>query len=64
LVLIVREPSDDEEFSGLPELVVGGLAHADAQEVLASAIGGPMDERVRRASGSRLMPPLRRRPRG
>jgi hypothetical protein len=36
-----------EEFRGLPELPVGGLAASDAQELLSSAFRGPLDERVR-----------------
>jgi DNA-binding CsgD family transcriptional regulator len=44
LVFATREP---EEFRGLPELLVGGLRDGDARELLSSAIGGPLDERVR-----------------
>src|SRR6202050_4162505 len=40
-----REPG--EEHRGLPELLVGGLGEGDAQELLASVIRGPLDERVR-----------------
>ena len=35
------------ELAGLPELELEGLADADAQALLASVIGGPLDERVR-----------------
>src|SRR5580658_5664991 len=45
LVFATREPG--EEFRGLPELPVGGLREGDARELLASVIGGPLDERVR-----------------
>src|ERR1700731_4872101 len=45
LVFATHEPG--EEFRGLPELVVGGLRDGDARELLASVIGGPLDERVR-----------------
>jgi DNA-binding CsgD family transcriptional regulator len=45
LVFATREPG--EEFRGLPELLVGGLTAADAQELLSSVIKGPLDERVR-----------------
>jgi DNA-binding CsgD family transcriptional regulator len=45
LVFATREPG--EEFRGLPELVVGGLGDSAARELLASVIGGPLDERVR-----------------
>src|SRR5580658_4432776 len=45
LLFATREPG--EEFRGLPELPVGGLREGDARELLASVIGGPLDERVR-----------------
>src|SRR6201996_4537612 len=45
LVVATHEPG--EEFRGLPELPVGGLRAGDAQELLSSAIRGPLDERVR-----------------
>jgi hypothetical protein len=45
LAFAAREPG--EELRGLPELPVGGLAEADARELLGSVIGGPLDERVR-----------------
>src|SRR4029077_7076675 len=35
------------QLQGLPELVVSGLATADAQRLLASALLTPLDERVR-----------------
>jgi DNA-binding CsgD family transcriptional regulator/tetratricopeptide (TPR) repeat protein len=44
-VFVTREAI--EELSGLRELVVGGLRDADARELLASAVRGPLDERVR-----------------
>jgi hypothetical protein len=47
MVFAVREPSDSNELSGLPELVVGGLSDGDARSLLASAIPGRLDERVR-----------------
>jgi DNA-binding CsgD family transcriptional regulator len=47
MVFAVREPSATDELSGLPELVVGGLADNDARSLLASAIPGRLDERVR-----------------
>jgi DNA-binding CsgD family transcriptional regulator len=47
MVFAVREPSDSNELSGLPELVVGGLSDGDARTLLASAIPGRLDERVR-----------------
>jgi DNA-binding CsgD family transcriptional regulator len=47
MVFAVREPTDVNELSGLPELVVGGLADGDARSLLASAMPGRLDERVR-----------------
>ncbi|MDX6646813.1 MAG: hypothetical protein QOK40_2540, partial [Miltoncostaeaceae bacterium] len=46
LVFAVREPSEDEIFAGLPQLMVEGLEDADARAVLASVISGRLDERV------------------
>ena len=45
VVFAAREPG--EELRGLPELLVGGLRDGDAQELLGSAITGPLDEQVR-----------------
>jgi DNA-binding CsgD family transcriptional regulator len=36
-----REPNDD--FGGLPELVVHGLQDGDARDLLSSVVGGPLD---------------------
>ena len=47
MVFAVREPDDVNELAGLPELVVGGLADDDARSLLASAMPGRLDERVR-----------------
>jgi DNA-binding CsgD family transcriptional regulator len=47
VVFAVQEPSEDVELRGLPELVVEGLGDADARLLLASAVHGPLDERVR-----------------
>ena len=47
MVFAVREPADVNELSGLPEMVVGGLADGDARSLLASAMPGRLDERVR-----------------
>ena len=47
LVFAVREPSDERELLGLPELVVRGLSESAARALLDSVISGPMDERVR-----------------
>jgi DNA-binding CsgD family transcriptional regulator len=45
LVFAAREPS--AELAGLPELDVTGLADGDARALLASALAGPLDVRVR-----------------
>jgi DNA-binding CsgD family transcriptional regulator len=45
LVFAARVPG--QEVAGLPELAVGGLADGDARALLASALTGPLDERVR-----------------
>jgi DNA-binding CsgD family transcriptional regulator len=45
VVFATREPS--EELRGLPELHVHGLRNGAARELLASAVHGPLDERVR-----------------
>jgi DNA-binding CsgD family transcriptional regulator len=45
VVFATREPS--EELRGLPELHVQGLRNGEARELLASAVHGPLDERVR-----------------
>jgi DNA-binding CsgD family transcriptional regulator len=47
LVLVVREPSDEQELAGLPELLVRGLRDGDARSLLDSATPGRLDERVR-----------------
>ena len=46
LVFAAREPSDDAELRGLPELVVEGLADDDARRLLEWAIRGRLDEQV------------------
>ncbi|HTT53676.1 MAG TPA: ATP-binding protein [Streptosporangiaceae bacterium] len=45
VLFAAREPGAD--LCGLPELVVEGLPEADARELLASVVRGPLDERVR-----------------
>jgi DNA-binding CsgD family transcriptional regulator len=47
LVLTVREPSDERELADLPELSLGGLEDDDARALLAAAIPGALDDRVR-----------------
>jgi DNA-binding CsgD family transcriptional regulator len=45
IVFAMRELEDD--FVGLPELVVDGLDDEDSRALLRSVVGGPMDRRVR-----------------
>lgn len=45
LVFALREPVDG--LSGLPRLVLRGLGDAEARELLASAVTGPIDTQVR-----------------
>jgi AAA ATPase domain len=47
LVVALREPSDDSELIGLPELSVEGISNGDARLLLASAVPGRLDDRVR-----------------
>jgi hypothetical protein len=47
MVFAVRDPSDVQEFGGLPELAVEGLSDEDARALLASEIPGGLDEQVR-----------------
>jgi DNA-binding CsgD family transcriptional regulator len=46
LVFAVREPSEQQDLAGLPELVVEGLEDADARALLASVISGRLDEQA------------------
>ena len=47
IVFAVRDPTDERELAGLPELALGGLADDDARALLATVIPGRLDERVR-----------------
>jgi hypothetical protein len=47
LVFSVREPSEERELVGLPELAISPLAERDARLVLGAAIRGRLDDRVR-----------------
>jgi DNA-binding CsgD family transcriptional regulator len=47
VVFAVREPSEEQEWTGLPELVVLGLSDADARTLLDAVVPGRLDERVR-----------------
>src|SRR6202050_2869611 len=44
VIFAIREPGAD--LRGLPELIVEGLRHADARELLGSVVRWPLDERV------------------
>ena len=44
VIFATREPGAD--LRGLPELMVEGLRHADARELLGSVVRWPLDERV------------------
>jgi DNA-binding CsgD family transcriptional regulator len=47
LVFAVRADGLAQDLTGLPQLVIGGLADGDARALLTSAVAGPLDERVR-----------------
>jgi DNA-binding CsgD family transcriptional regulator len=47
LVFAVREPTDEPQLPGLPELVVTGLGDDDARALLDAAVPQLLDERVR-----------------
>src|SRR3954451_20159262 len=47
IVFAVRDPTDEHELVGLPELTLGALADEDARALLATVIPGRLDERVR-----------------
>jgi DNA-binding CsgD family transcriptional regulator len=47
LVFALRESGDDHELEGLPEVVIEGLATADASRLLDATVPGPLDVRVR-----------------
>src|SRR5229473_2927400 len=47
LVFALRESGDDHELEGLPEIVIEGLAAADARRLLDATIPGSLDARVR-----------------
>jgi predicted ATPase len=46
MVFSRREPGEDRDLSGLPELAVTGLSDADARALLKSVVPGRLDERV------------------
>jgi DNA-binding CsgD family transcriptional regulator len=47
IVLAVREPATRGDFDGLPELPLAGLRDEDARDLLASAVPGRLDDRIR-----------------
>ncbi|HEY6748573.1 MAG TPA: AAA family ATPase [Mycobacteriales bacterium] len=47
LVFALRHPADHPALAGLPRLTLGGLDPADARDLLAAALPGPLDEQVR-----------------
>ena len=47
IVVAVREPNRTDDFDGLPELLLGGLAEDDARTLLMRAVPGRLDDRVR-----------------
>ena len=47
LVFAVREPSEEQQWSGLPPLTVGGLSSGDARALLESVTPGRLDKWVR-----------------
>lgn len=47
IVFVVREPTGQRELDGLPSLQLQGLQETDARALLAAAVPGPLDERVR-----------------
>ena len=46
VVVLFAAPERNDDFAGLPELVVAGLRDGDARALLASVIPGRLDERV------------------
>jgi DNA-binding CsgD family transcriptional regulator len=46
-MVFATRTSSSHELMGLPEQVVGGLAHHEAVELLATVFPGPLDDRVR-----------------
>src|SRR4051812_42002987 len=47
LVVAAREPNSRDDFDGLPELLLRGLAEEDARTLLDRAVAGRLDDRVR-----------------
>jgi len=47
IVVAIREPHSTRDFDGMPELQLGGLDDEDARALLARAVPGRLDDRVR-----------------
>ena len=47
MVFAVREPNNERELTGLPEMTVDALGDTDARALLATAMPGAIDDRVR-----------------
>jgi DNA-binding CsgD family transcriptional regulator len=47
IVFAVRDPTDERQLVGLPELALGGLGEEDARALLATVFPGRLDERIR-----------------
>src|SRR3954447_118305 len=47
LVFAVREPTEERELRGLPDLLLEGLCERDARAMLDAGFTGPLDARVR-----------------
>ncbi len=47
LLLLFAAPEPIKDLDGLPTMALGGLCDADARDLLASVLPGPIDERVR-----------------
>jgi DNA-binding NarL/FixJ family response regulator len=47
IVLAIRDPTEERELVGLPELILGGLPEKDARALLATVIPGRFDTRIR-----------------
>ena len=58
VVFAVREPSDEQPFAGLPELLLGGLPDEEAHALLATVVPGRLDTRV----GDRIVAETRGNP--
>ena len=54
MVFSLREPNEDRELTGLPELAVTGLSDADARALLESVVPGRLDGTCGTGSWPRL----------